>query len=125
MDQTLKDARQLLENLNRQVDPLAGSLKQTSDDARRLINNVNRRIEPLQADLTKTARTLRAALEAAQKTVGSIDGMVSQDSEFRFRLDNLLREMALAARSIRAFADYLERHPDALIRGKVRREGSK
>ncbi len=125
VDQTLKDARQLMENLNRQVDPLAGSLKQTADDARRLVNNVNRRIEPLQADLAKTTRTLRAALEAAQKTVDSIGGMTSQDSEFRFQLDILLREMGLAARSIRAFADYLERHPDALLRGKVRREGDK
>jgi paraquat-inducible protein B len=30
----------------------------------------------------------------------------------------LLKELASAARSIRVFADYLERHPEALIRGK-------
>jgi paraquat-inducible protein B len=125
VNQTLKDARQLLQNIDRQVDPLAGSLKRTSDDARRLVNNVNRQVEPLQADLAKTAGTLRATLEAAQKTVDSIDQMVSDDSEFRFQMDIMLREMALAARSIRAFANYLERHPDALLRGKIKREGNK
>jgi paraquat-inducible protein B len=124
VDQTLKDARQLLADIDRQVDPLAGSLKRTSDDARRLVNNVNRQVQPLQAELAETARTLRATLQSAQKAVDSIDGMMSDDSEFRFQMDNLLRELTLAARSIRAFADYLERHPDALIRGKVRREGN-
>jgi paraquat-inducible protein B len=34
------------------------------------------------------------------------------------RLDQLLRELQIAARSIRVFADYLERHPEALITGK-------
>ena len=124
VNKTLKDARQLMGNIDRQVDPLAGSLKQTSDDTRRLVNNVNRQVKPIQTELIKTARTLRATLEAAQNTVASMDGMVSDNSEFRFQMDNLLRELTLAARSIRAFADYLERHPNALIRGKVRREGN-
>ena len=30
----------------------------------------------------------------------------------------MLKELAGAARSIRVFADYLERHPEALLRGK-------
>jgi paraquat-inducible protein B len=34
-------------------------------------------------------------------------------------LNALLKELTGAARSIRVFADYLERHPDALIRGKT------
>ena len=29
-----------------------------------------------------------------------------------------MEEMARAARSIRVFADYLDQHPDALLRGK-------
>jgi paraquat-inducible protein B len=30
----------------------------------------------------------------------------------------MLKELAGAARSIRVLADYLERHPEALLRGK-------
>ena len=33
----------------------------------------------------------------------------------------MLRELTAAARSIRVMADYLERHPEALIQGKARR----
>jgi paraquat-inducible protein B len=125
VDQTLKDSQALLENVDRQVDPLAASLKQTSDDTRKLVNNVNSRIEPIQAEWSKTARELRAALNAAEGTLESIDGMVDETSEFRFQVEQFLGEITMMARSLRAFADYLERNPDALLRGKIGREGQK
>lgn len=125
VDQTLKDSQALLENVDRQVDPLAASLKQTTDDTRKLVNNVNSRIEPIQAEWSKTARELRAALNAAEGTLESIDGMVDETSEFRFQVEQFLGEITMMARSLRAFADYLERNPDALLRGKIGREGQK
>ena len=33
-------------------------------------------------------------------------------------LQNSMRELAETARSLRILADYLERHPEALLRGK-------
>ena len=125
VDQTLKDMQALLRNVDQQVDPLATSLTQTSDDTRKLVKNVNRRIEPVQADLAKTTKELRAALNAAEDALESIDTVVDENSEFRFQVDAFLREITLMARSLRAFADYLERNPDALLRGKVRRTGQK
>jgi len=125
VDQTLKDAQALLRNVDSQVDPLAGSIKSTSDDARKLVNNVNKRVRPIQADLAKTTKSLRTALETAENALEEVDGMASENSEFRYQIDIFLREITLMARSLRSFADYLERNPDALIRGKVRREGQK
>jgi paraquat-inducible protein B len=55
----------------------------------------------------------------AQSTLASADGFVGADSQARYDLNALLKELTGAARSIRVFADYLERHPDALIRGKT------
>jgi paraquat-inducible protein B len=121
-DQTLNQAQTLLQNVDRQVDPLMGSIKGASDDTRELINNVNKRVRPMQADLLKTTKSLRAALETAEDAIEEADGMMSDNSEFRYQIDVFLREITLMARSLRAFADYLERNPDALIRGKVRRE---
>jgi paraquat-inducible protein B len=125
VEQTLKDAQAMLRNVDSQVDPLAGSLMQTSDDARKLVNNVNKRVRPIQADLAKTTKSLRAALETTENSLEEVDGMLSENSEFRYQIDIFLREITLMARSLRSFADYLERNPDALIRGKVRREGKK
>jgi paraquat-inducible protein B len=123
VDHTLIDSQNLLKNVDRQVDPLAASLTRTSDDARKLVNNVNSRIEPVHADLANTTKELRAALKAAEGALESIDDMVDENSEFRFQIEAFLNEITLMARSLRAFADYLERNPDALLRGKIRRTG--
>jgi len=125
VEQTLKDAQAVLRNVDSQVDPLAGSIIRTSDDARKLVNNVNKRVRPIQADLAKTTKSLRTALETAENSLEEVDGMVSENSEFRYQINIFLREITLMARSLRSFADYLERNPDALIRGKVTREGKK
>ena len=111
----LKDAQAMLRDVSRQVDPLAGSIMQASEGARKLVNNINKQVRPIRADLANTAESLQATLE-------EVDGLVSENSEFRYQIDTFLREIAMAARSLRSFADYLERNPDALIRGKQRRE---
>ena len=125
VDQTLKDAQTLFKNLDKQVNPLATSLTRTSDDARKLLNNVNRRVEPIQADLEATTKELRAALNAAEDALESIDDVVDENSEFRYQVDIFLNEITLMARSLRGFAEYLERNPDALLRGKVRKAGQR
>ena len=70
----------------------------------------------------KEARLLAANLN---KRVGPIaDGLedtlsiASEDSPVRFELNQALRELTAAARSIRGLAEQLERNPDALLRGK-------
>ena len=137
LKQTLKEARDLLRHVDQKVDPLFARFDQTlvdaqtlfksaghtSDDARKLVNNVNSRIEPVHADLKKTTKDLREALNAAEGALESIDNMVDENSEFRFQVEAFLNEITLMARSLRAFADYLERNPDALLRGKIRRTG--
>jgi paraquat-inducible protein B len=125
VDRTLKDSQGLIRKVDRQIDPLAASLTRTSDDARKLVNNVNSRIEPIQADWSATTKDLRAALKAAEEALESADDMIDENSEFRFQVDTFLNEITLMARSLRAFADYLERNPDALLRGKIRRAGQK
>jgi len=137
--QTMREARNLMINVNEKVDPLftqldqtlldaqklATGLKGTSDDAGKLLRNVDKRIGPLQADLNKTTARLRSAFESAESALNEIDTMVEDESDLRYYIDIFLREITLAARSIRALADYLERNPDALLRGKVNRANQK
>lgn len=59
-----------------------------------------------------------AALRQAQATLAATEGLVSQDSALYTELKRMIRELSAAARSIRGMADYLERHPEALIKGK-------
>jgi paraquat-inducible protein B len=48
------------------------------------------------------------------------DAFLRPDAPGRQDLRDALREIARAARAVRALADYLERNPNALIRGKSR-----
>jgi len=70
------------------------------------------------ADLSKTLSNLDKTIVQAEDTLKSIDGMFAQDSAMTQELQKTMREMAETARSLRILADYLERHPEALLRGK-------
>ena len=58
------------------------------------------------------------AFSQVSKLAGSADRVLSQDSEVMNQMTLALRELGAAARSIRIMSEYLERHPEALIRGK-------
>lgn len=87
------------------------SIKRLADElasaAPGLIGDVRQDLSQIDA----TLRTARSTLSAAQQLIGP-------DSGIRNDISVLMRELQTAARSIRVFADYLERHPEALIRGK-------
>ena len=73
----------------------------------------------LQALLTTLDQQLGPLLARADSTLASTQAMVGPESPLRYDTSALLNELTSAARSIRVFADYLERHPDALLRGKA------
>jgi hypothetical protein len=46
------------------------------------------------------------------------ENLIGEDSNTRYNLDTTLEELAAAARSVRLMADYLEKNPDALLKGR-------
>lgn len=66
----------------------------------------------------KVIPQLGAALEQIRAVLESADDLVATDSALYLELKRMLRELSAAARSIRGMADYLERHPEALLKGK-------
>ncbi|MGD8873864.1 MAG: MlaD family protein [Gammaproteobacteria bacterium] len=73
------------------------------------------------SDMTKALASLDKTIVQADGTLKSIDGMFAKDSAMSQELQATLRELSDAARSLRVLADYLERHPEALLRGKERK----
>lgn len=61
---------------------------------------------------------LSATLKQAEKSLAGVENMLKSESPVHQDLQMALREVAKAARSVRTLADYLERHPEALIEGK-------
>ena len=87
-------------------------LDATLADVDRTVHQVSPQVKPL-------VTQLRRAADAIQQTAGAADQMVggSPDSQ-NSDLPTALHELTEAARSIRALADYLDSHPEALIKGR-------
>ena len=58
-----------------------------------------------------------------EKTLTAARGVISADSPLVVELENTLKEISAMSQSIRELADYLEQHPEALIRGKKKPRG--
>jgi len=76
---------------------------------------------PLQAigqDLRKAIAELDRTLASARGTLDSADALIQPDSVLGAELGTTLEEVNRAARGLRVLVDYLERHPESLLRGK-------
>jgi paraquat-inducible protein B len=109
LKETLRDARKLVNRVDRQVDPLAKDTKQTVKDIGKLARNLDGRVGGVATSLDKTLMSAR--------------GVIAEDSPLVADLQNTLKEVSAMSRSIRELADYLEQHPETLLRGKKKPGG--
>jgi len=109
LNETLQDARKLLSRVDRQVDPVANDLKKTVKDFGKLAANIDAQVEGLATGFDKTMAKAR--------------GFLSEDSPLIVDLENTLKEISAMSRSLRQLSNYLEQHPEVLIRGKVKPGG--
>ena len=116
--QTMKDMRDLVRHVDQKIDPLAADLGQALKDAQTLLRNVDSHVDPLAVSMENTAAAARPAVNEVERAFANIAALTDKGSEERKQLDRTLKEFQAAARSIKVWAEYLERHPEALIRGK-------
>jgi len=118
VEETVKDYGKLARNVDRQVKPVLSGIAKTEGHANKLVKNVDAQVTRLGSSIDETAKSASAALVEATKTLNTIEGLTSEDSQMMYQITTTLKELSAAARSIRVWADYLERHPEALVRGK-------
>ncbi|UCC15101.1 MAG: MCE family protein [Gammaproteobacteria bacterium] len=92
-DAAMRSVRELADHADDQVGPLVDGLRQASDEF---------------GDILQKAATVLESVELS----------LDEDSDLRVRTITAMEEVAAAARSVRVLADYIERHPEALIKGK-------
>ncbi len=118
IEKTLADTQGLVRDTRAHLTPLAADAKEITKGTRQLVGTVNSHLAGLASSMASTLGTAQVALKKAEVALDGIGGAVGEDSRLRFELSNALKELATAARSVRTLADYLDRHPDALLRGK-------
>ncbi len=112
-----ENARQLTGRLAQilkspKIDDAVGKLDDTLDQTDKMVREARPQIGPL-------VTSLRHAADQLDQTAASANAVLSgrgasQDQS----LPDALRQLTNAARSIRALADYLQRHPEGIIQGK-------
>ena len=101
---TLQDARKFVTRVDSQVNPLSKNLNKTLTDFGKLAVKVDDQVGGVATGFDKTMSAAR--------------GVLSQDSPLMVELENALKEIAAMSRSMRQLTNYLDQHPEALIRGK-------
>ena len=85
----------------------------------KLLNNIDEEVDPLSTSVEVTLETARGTLEAAQRAITHADeGIADQTPIISYELTLALKELTQAARSLKVLTDYLQQHPESLLRGK-------
>ncbi|MDJ0740539.1 MAG: MlaD family protein [Gammaproteobacteria bacterium] len=119
LDQLVTELTSTMQGINAlvrgpQVPAAIESANQTLASFGRLARNVNSQVKPLATSVGETSDAANATLRQMRESLGAF----AQGAPMRIETLQMLEEGAAAARSIRILADYLERHPEALISGK-------
>jgi paraquat-inducible protein B len=89
-------------------------LQQIGDNLQKSLADLDLTLESARGTLDNASTTLTSATS----TLNTANGAIGPSSEQMQQIDQTLQEFKRAARSLRVLADYLEQHPEALIRGK-------
>lgn len=130
MDQLQNKLLQIAQKIEKMpLEELAGdartsiqSLDAALKSAEKLLKNVDNTVVPEARSVLSEARQsledVRKTLGEVRTTLGGANQVLSRDAPVQLDLRETLREVSRAAQSLRVLADYLEQHPESLIRGK-------
>ncbi|NTX47350.1 MCE family protein [Burkholderia cepacia] len=109
-----------LDELQSQVADIAKKLdKVPFDQIGANLNNALSNADKLFKQLdTQVAPQARDTLSAAKQTFTAAEATLQQDSPLQSDVRGALKELTHTLQSLNALADYLERHPESLLKGK-------
>jgi len=112
LEQMVTDLSQTLNTVNLLVKRLDG---QVAPEAQAMLAEGRQTL----AEMRKAIDTATKTMSDASRTMAAAEKSLSPDSALFGELQDAAREFSRTAQSLRALADYLERNPQALLRGKA------
>ena len=109
-----------LDELQAQVSSIARKLDQMplaeiGDNLNASLKTANQLFKKLD---TQVVPEMKETLSAAKQTFGTAERTLQSDSPLQSDMRQALQQLTQTLQSVNALADYLERHPESLIRGK-------
>ena len=126
----LRDINRLIRQIDAEIKPMTASIIDTSNAARGAFAQAEKTLAFKEGEAGKIAGKLQetlgragTTLEEMRSTLASYNQIADKNANIGYDLSKTLREIEAAARSIRSLTDYLERHPESLVKGKKASQG--
>ena len=95
------------------------SASATSGSLRETLASANAAIQQLSPEAQRALAEVRQTLSSAQTTLDSFERNVGQpEAPLQRNANQALAELQRAARALRVLGDYLQQHPESILRGK-------
>jgi len=115
-DDLLKSANQAADRINAMLD--SPELKHSLRALDETLSNLDKASMETQQQIGPLMANLRKASEQANETLVTVNRSLGSESGQSPDISRAVAELTDAARSIKILADYLDRHPEALLRGR-------
>ncbi len=130
LNHLLRDSDVLVKNLNSRVGPLASDIKGTTHAAKAAFKQAEKTLRfdegvpgEIASSIKETLSVGQDTLKETKKGVENINVIAMGNANLGYEIGRTLEQIAELSRSLRVLADYLERHPEALLRGKSATKG--
>jgi len=111
LDKLQEQVQQVVEKISKlPLEAIANNLNSSLGEMSKTLKQVNGEVLP----------QMRDTLVQTRKTLASANDSFSEDSPERLRLGQAMDEVQRTARSVRVLTDFLSRHPESLIRGRLK-----
>ncbi len=114
----LGDAVTLTKESQAAVNLLQANLQAAISDFQNLLRSVNSEVQPLSVRVQAAAVAAEKALKETEATLKTVDAAVDPRSPLRNNLEQTMANLSTASKSLRSFADQVDRRPNVLITGR-------
>jgi paraquat-inducible protein B len=118
IQQLAQQTQLLVQHVDKQFGQVASSAATTLGQVGKLTQTVNAQVLTLATSLSQMAEGTLQAIERMRETLTAAQQFVTPSAPVGYELVKTLREFSETARSLRVLANYLERHPNALVFGR-------
>jgi paraquat-inducible protein B len=112
------DTQQLVQHVDKQFGQMTAGVSTTLGQVSKLTQTVNTQAISLTTSLSQTAAGALSTLEHMRETLTTAQQLITPNAPVGYELVKTLRELSETARALRTLADYLERHPNAVVFGR-------
>jgi len=123
LDVSLQQLAVLIRDIDAEVKPTLTAARNTFTQAEKTLAFNDGKPGEVAENLNNTLKKVDATLEEMRLTITTYEKFADRNMNLGYDVVKTLQEIEGAAKSIRALTDYLERHPEALVKGKQPAKG--